>query len=132
MDSIFGGTVLAEAHFNSDLAKSVFNDDKAQVSNSLRTGAERRVLEWLQNASPKTILRFSRGLDRLVVPALSPPAFRAFCSILCENAPQVIANMPNTKESVTALAKAVHLSKFANTAAINRIAQALAKEGLSA
>jgi hypothetical protein len=130
-DAIFGGTPLLAEHFDSALAKSVFNDNDGRAISAIRKEVERRTLQWVKNASPKSILRLSRQMDALVVPILSPSGFRQFCCILCEQMPQALENMPNTKASVTALARAVHLSKFTNPKALDRILSALKNEGFT-
>lgn len=131
-DLLFGGTPLQPIHFQSDVAKAVFNDvGRAPIGGSFRINLENRTFDWLEKASPKVILRWSAKIDLLIVPILSPAGFRQFCSILCEHLPQAIENMPNTKDSVTALARAVHLSRFINPAALNRIHAALEREGLT-
>lgn len=132
MDFLFGGTPLLPAHFESDVAKAVFNDrGRPPIGGAMQAAVENRTLEWLAKANPKAIMRWSRQIDMVVVPMLSPAGFREFCSFLCEHLPQAIENMPNTKDSVTSLARAVHLSKFINSAALDRIHQALRREGLT-
>jgi hypothetical protein len=131
-DPLFGGTPLLPAHFESDVAKAVFNDKgRPPVVLGFQTAVEGRILDWLTRASPKLIMRWSRQIDVLIVPVLSPHGFRHFCSFLCEHLPQAIGNMPHTLESVTALARAVHLSRMINPAALDRIWEALQKEGLT-
>lgn len=130
-DFIFGGTPLLAAHFESEVAKTVFNEkNKRFVGRSIQSAIEARFFSWLESASPKQIMSLSLRIDRLIVPILSPTGFRNFCCYLCENVPQVIESMPNTRESVSALARAVHLSKFINPAALDRIHDALKLEGL--
>lgn len=131
-DVLFGGTPLVAAHFESDVAKAVFNDKgRAVWGGTIQIGIESRILNWLSKASPKQIMRWSRQIDILIVPILSPSGFREFCSFLCEHLPQAIESMPNTKESVTALSRAVHLSRFINPPALDRISEALRQEGLT-
>lgn len=127
---LFGGTPLIPAHFESAVAKAVFND-LGQKPHKLLAGIENRILEWLTQAEPKAIMRWSRQIDLLVVPILTAEAFRKLCSFLCEHQPQAIENMPNSREYVVALARAVHLSKFINPAALDRIHNALEREGLA-
>lgn len=128
---IFGGTPLLPAHFDSDVAKAVFNDKGGRpVGRTIHAAIETRLLDWIEKASPKQLMALSYQIDLLVVPILSPFGFRNFCSFLCENLPQAIENMPHTRESVCALARAVHLSKFINPAALDRIHDALKLEGL--
>lgn len=130
-DFLFGGTPLVTAHFESDVARAVFNDHgRKAAGGSLRMEIERRVLAWLYEASPKSIMRWSRKIDLLIVPVLSPSAFRAFCCFLCEHQPQAIENMPNTRDSVQSLARAVNLSRLINPEALDRIYVALKTEGL--
>lgn len=130
-DFTFGAIPLHPDHFQSDLAKAVFNDKGHKpVWRSLQHVMEERLLEWLENASPRQVMLLAHQLDRLVVPMLTPACFRNFCSILCENLPQVIEGMPHTRESVSALARAIHLAKFINPAALDRIHDALILEGL--
>ncbi|WP_371436182.1 hypothetical protein [Polaromonas sp.] len=131
-DVLFGGTPLLPAHFDSDVAKAVFNDKgRAPIGGGFQVAVENRLLDWLSLASPKLIMRWSHQIDVLIVPILSPSGFRALCSYLCEHLPQAIENMPNTRESVTSLARAVHLSKFINPAALDRLSDALKQEGLA-
>lgn len=131
-DALFGGTPLVSDHFETELAKSVFNDRGAKSRLlPVQQAMEKRILNWIGQASPKQIMRFSLQIDLIVVPLMSPSGFRRFCGILCETLPQAIENMPNTRASVNALAKAVHLSRFINPAALNRIHDALASEGLT-
>lgn len=130
-DFLFGGTPLISVHFKSDLAKTVFNDKgRVLVPGTLRLQVEDRTMNWLFSASPKSIMRWSRQIDTIVVPLLSPPAFRSFCCFLCEHQPQALDNMPNTRDSVQSLARAVNLSRVINSAALDRIHSALIKEGL--
>lgn len=131
-DLLFGGTPLLPAHFKSDVAKTVFNDrGRIPIGGSFRVAVENRTFEWLERAQPKIIMRWSAQIDMVIVPILSPSGFRDFCSFLCEHLPQAIENMPHTRDSVTALARAVHLSKFINPAALDRIHEALKREGLT-
>lgn len=130
-DSLFGGTPLVAAHFDSDVARAVFNDRGQRMpGGNIRLEIERRVLAWLYEASPKSIMRWSRRIDLLIVPVLSPLAFRSFCCFLSENQPQAIENMPNTRDSVQSLARAVNLSRIINPDALDRIYVALKNEGL--
>lgn len=130
-DFLFGGTPLVAAHFESDVAKAVFNDRGRPVTGgAIRTEIERRTLSWLFEASPKSVMRWSRRIDLMIVPVLSPAAFRSFCCFLCENQPQAIENMPNTRDSVQSLARAVNLSRVINPDALDRIYFALKNEGL--
>ena len=131
-DLLFGGTPLQAAHFQSDVAKAVFNDKgRAPFGGGMQIAIENRVLDWLTQASPKLIMRWSTQIDLVIVPILTPSGFRELCSFLCENLPQALENMPNSRESVTSLARAVHLSKFINPAALDRIHVALRIEGLT-
>lgn len=130
-DFIFGGTPLVAAHFDSDVAKAVFNDKgRLSTGRSFRTAIETRFLDWLACASPKQIMSLAPQIDLLIVPVLSPSGFRTMCCFLCEMLPQAIEAMPHARESVTALARAVHLSRFINPAALDRIHAALKSEGL--
>lgn len=119
-------------HFESEVAKAVFNDlGPAQPRNAMRAALEARIFSLLEQATPKVLMRWSRQIDVVLVPFLSPAAFREFCSFFCVHLPQAIENMPNTRDSVTALARAVHVSKFINPAALDRIHEALKREGLT-
>lgn len=131
-DFLFGGTPLVAEHFESDVAKAVFNDrGRTSSGGDMRAAVERRLMAWVVEASPKSIVRWSRKIDLFIVPVLSPSAFRIFCSFLCEHQPQVIENMPNTKDSVQSLARAVNLSRLINPDALDRIYSALEAEGLA-
>jgi hypothetical protein len=131
-DTLFGGTPLLPIHFESDVAKAVFNDlGLSKTRNQMRVSMESRIFTLLEQATPKLLMRWSRQIDVVLVPFLSPSAFREFCSFFCVHLPQAIENMPNTRESVIALARAVHVSKFFNPAALDRIYEALKREGLS-
>lgn len=130
-DSLFGGTPLVAAHFESDVARAVFNDRGVRpAGGAVRVAIENRAMAWLHGASPKAIMRWSRKIDLLIVPVLSPTVFRAFCCFLCENQPQAIENMPNTRDSVQSLSRAVNLSRIINPDALDRIYVALKNEGL--
>ena len=131
-DLLFGGTPLGAAHFNSDVAKAVFNDKgRVAYGSGMHLAIETRILDWIARASPKLIMRWSTQIDLLIVPILTPSGFRALCAFICENLPQALENMPNARESVSALARAVHLSKFISPAALDRIHVALRLEGLT-
>lgn len=131
-DPLFGGTPLLPIHFESEVAKAVFNDLNPKATRNFAQNAlEARIFSLLEQATPKVLMRWSRQIDIVLVPFLSPAAFREFCSFFCVHLPQAIENMPNTRESVTALARAVHLSKFINPAALDRIYDALQREGLT-
>ena len=130
-DLLFGGTPLLPAHFESDVAKAVFNEKGPQRRSAFQDATEMQILDWLTRASPKLIMRWSRQIDLLVVPVLSPRGFRQLCSYLCEHLPQAIENMPNARDSVVSLARAVHLSRIINPAALDRLTNALRQEGLA-
>lgn len=132
-DLIFGGTPLLKAHFESEVARAVFNDKQSILqkisSDEILKSIESRLFILINRASPKLLMSLAPKIDFLIVPILSASGFRQFCCFFCENLPQAIQHMPNTRESVTSLARAVHLSKFINPAALARIRESLNKEG---
>lgn len=131
-DSLFGGTPLLPIHFESGVALAVFNDTgQNKRVGSIESSIEGRLLGWIFQASPKSVMHWSKQIDLVIVPFLSPSAFRALCSHLCEHVPQALENMDNARESVVALARAVHLSKFINSGALDRIYAAIKAEGLA-
>lgn len=130
-EDLFGGIVLSRGHFDSDVAKAIFNDKGEDLpAGSFRLLIETRLMTWLKKASPKVLMLYTPRIDGLVVPSLSPATFREFCLFLCETLPQAIDAMPNTQRTITALCRAIHLSRCINPAALDRVHIALRQEGL--
>lgn len=121
------GELPAQVHFDSKVALDVF-DDKGVLPRGLWAPLEVKLLQALENISPMTLLRYSRQIDMVVVPALSPTAFRRLSSHIVSELPQALANMPNTLGAVRALARAVHLSQIINVAAIERLTAAVTSQ----
>lgn len=132
--TIFSGLALRPEHFDSDVARLVFNEQRRRPVlpglAALEARAAKRLMAWLESAPPKSIMRWSRQIDIVVVPLLSPSGFREMSAWLAEHLPQAIENMPNTLSSVTALVRAVHFSRHFHPKALRRIRAALEREGL--
>lgn len=122
---------LQNRHFDSDVARIVFNDAGQIPRNPCIRSAELSLTRWLNHATPKSIGGLSLKIDSTLVPFMTPVMLRKMCMFLNELAPQFINNMPYVKSYVTALSRAVHLSRFLCPEALERITQALHAEGLS-
>lgn len=123
---------LTEAHFESQVAKAVFNDKGQQASNPMIRRAEMILLKWMESATPLQILAVASRIDRHLFPHLSPRMMRRFSFLVCDLAPHMLKQMPNMDAHVIALSRAIHMSKFLHPAALARIVSALEREGLSA
>ncbi|MBQ0916866.1 hypothetical protein KBW71_00180 [Hydrogenophaga aromaticivorans] len=128
---LMGSEPLRAVHFESQVAMAVFNDKGISPRNQLQARVEIKLLDWVANAPPKQLMRYSRQIDLIFVPMISPTAFRRLCSMLCEFLPQSLENMPHAGASVGALSRAVHLSRFIHPDALDRITAALKSEGLA-
>lgn len=128
--NIFHG--LTEAHFESKVARAVYNDKGQQAANPLIRRSESLLLAWMDRASPRQFLALAGRIDRHLFPHLSPAMMRRFSFLVCEFSPQIHDQMPNMAAYVDALSRAIHMSKFLNPAALSRIIAALEREGLSA
>lgn len=119
-------------HFDSEVAKTVFNDHGQMPRNPVIQEMEMRFFARLINWSPKQSMRLLPLFDRSLVPFMTPRLLRMVAQHLSEHCPQVLANMPNLGAHVNALSRAVHLSRFMHPDALDRLTAALEKEGLSA
>lgn len=117
-------------HFESDVARAVFNDVGQIPKNPCIRSAEISLIQWLRETTPRNLQRLSRQIDTVLVPFMTPVMLRKMCVILNELSPQFISNMPYVKAYMTALSRAVHLSRFLCPEALERITQALHAEGL--
>lgn len=124
---------LTGAHFESQVAKTVFNDRNQPPRNPAIQRAELLVVQWLEHrAQPRQFMRMVSIIDRTLFPHMSATMMRQFSRLVCEIVPQALPNAPNTRAHVEALTRAVHMSKFLHPDALDRILVALQKEGLSA
>lgn len=122
---------LTEAHFESQVAKAVFNDKGQQAANPMIRRSEMLLLQWLDRATPRQILFVAARIDKHLFPHMSPRMMRRFSFLVCDLAPQILSQMPNMSAHVAALSRAIHMSKFLHPAALGRIVSALEREGLS-
>ena len=124
---------LSRAHFDSDLARTIYNDlgRPRQAQNFMQLALERRLLAWAQKCSMAAVMCWGSKLDASVVPRLGPHAFRSFCATLVERHVQALEVMPNCRAYVVALARAVHVSRHINPAVLDRLLVALRREGLA-
>lgn len=126
---------LTELHFESELARTVFDDvgrDSA-IPSRLRGFLDVRLLAWAQKCSSDQAQAWAAVIDATFVPRLSPAGFRRFCAIWISRHGQTetLSMMPNTRNSCAALARAVYLSQHINAPVLNRILSALKEEGLN-
>lgn len=131
MGNIKYGHGLSETHFDSKVARSVFNDKGQQAVNPMVRRAEIEVARWTDDASPRSMAKLVGMIDRHLFPFMSPMMMRNLALLVCTKSPHLLTRMPNTAAYVTALTRAIHLSKFLQPAAIKRILIALEMEGLS-
>lgn len=116
-------------HFDSRVAKAVFNDSGQQVANIVVRRAEMLTLEWLAGARANQILSVASKLDRFLFPHVSPRVMRSIAARIVEIAPGALAVMPNLASHVASLGRAVRISKFLTPEALARITDALGREG---
>jgi hypothetical protein len=122
---------LTEAHFESQVARAVYNDKGQQAANPMIRRAEMLLVQWMDRATPRQVLLVAARIDRHLFLHMSPRMMRRFSFLVCDLAPQVLPQMPNMAVHVQALSRAIHMSKFLHPAALGRIVGALEKEGLT-
>ena len=123
---------LKSAHFESDLARTIFNDAgrSSRLPERVQRALEKRLISLVEHISPETFIAWGPRLDAALVPRLTPAAFRRFCAIVVARHPDAIEAMPNTLQSVRALMRAVHVSQHINPPVLERLLKALQSEGL--
>lgn len=124
---------LKAVHFESDLARTIFNDAgrSSKLPERVQRALETRMLSWAQKCSASAVMTWGGRFDAVLVPRLNPAAFRRFCALLVERHPHALESMPHTKSNVMALARAVHVSQHINPPVLQRLLKALKSEGLS-
>jgi hypothetical protein len=123
---------LTSAHFESDLARTIYNDAgrSSRLPERVQRLLERRLIAFVEQGSTAAVIAWGSRLDAALVPRLSPAAFRRFCAVVVARHPHAIETMPHTLQSVKALMRAVHVSRHINAPVLQRLLSALQAEGL--
>ena len=123
---------LTSAHFESDLARTIFNDAgrSSRLPERVQRALEKRLIAFVEQRSPAMVISWGPRLDAALVPRLSPAAFRRFCAVVVARHPHAIDAMPHTLQTVKSLMRAVHVSQHINAPVLQRLLRALQTEGL--
>lgn len=118
-------------HFDSEVAKTVFNDVGAPPSNPMIGDAEVKLYRYMMDSSPNKFRKISASLDSKLIPHMSPSMMRRVAQFIFAHMPQILKFMPNLDSYVRSMNRAVYFSKFLHPSALDRIVAALEKEGLT-
>lgn len=116
---------LKSEHFESEVAREVFNDLPTNRPAMWRTLLDRRVIAALRAIPATTLIYAAPKVDKYLVPAMSPAGRRNICQTFFRECPSVLSDLPNCWSHVRALGSAVSAAENFNAPTLDRLRQAL-------